>query len=145
MVMRPLHPPGRHLQPPADRNGRSRHTFRYMDYQRDGAARYQTTTLEPAEFIRRFLLNVLPKGFHRIRHCGLFASAVHRDNIARIRQLLAVPHPAIPDGVETEAAPEPWRCCPRCGGPIIIIEILMRTSQPRAPPTASFPSGRASP
>ena len=50
-------------------------TFRYKDYRRDGAERYQAMTLRPAEFIRRFLLHVLPKGFHRIRHYGLFASA----------------------------------------------------------------------
>ena len=53
-------------------------TFRYKDYRRDGAARYQTMTLAPAEFIRRFLLHVLPTGFHRIRHYGLFASAARK-------------------------------------------------------------------
>src|ERR1019366_4938295 len=82
-------------------------TFRYKDYRRDGAARYQVMTLEPAEFIRRFLLHVLPRGFHRIRHYGLFASAVHKDNIVRARQLLAVPQPANQDAADTDAAPEP--------------------------------------
>jgi hypothetical protein len=50
-------------------------TFRYKDYRRNGPARYCTMTLSPDEFIRRFLLHVLPKGFHRIRHYGLLASA----------------------------------------------------------------------
>jgi len=120
-------------------------TFRYKDYRRDGAARYQVMTLEPAEFIRRFLLHVLPRGFHRIRHYGLFASAARKDNIARVRQLLAVPQPAIQDAIDSEVVPEPWRRCPCCGGHMIIIEILARTFQPCAPPTAPTPSGRASP
>jgi hypothetical protein len=53
-------------------------TFRYKDYRRNGQARYRTMTLAPDEFIRRFLLHVLPKGFHRIRHYGLLASAPAR-------------------------------------------------------------------
>ena len=62
-------------------------TFRYKDYRRDGAARYGTMTLNADEFIRRFLLHVLPKGFHRIRHYGLLASGGRKDNIAHARQL----------------------------------------------------------
>src|ERR671911_2272149 len=68
-------------------------TFRYKDYRRNGQERYRTMTLVPGEFIRRFLLHVLPKGFHRIRHCGLLASAARRANIARARALLATPEP----------------------------------------------------
>ena len=64
-------------------------TFRVKDYRRDGAARHRTMTLDPGEFIRRFLLHVLPKGFHRIRHYGLLASAGRRANLTRIRNLLA--------------------------------------------------------
>jgi len=120
-------------------------TFRYKDYRRDGAARYQAMTLEPAEFIRRFLLHVLPKGFHRIRHYGLLASAVRRDNIARARQLLGAPQPATGDVVESTAAPEPWRHCPCCGGPMIVVEILARAFQSRAPPPRAPPSARTSP
>jgi hypothetical protein len=121
-------------------------TFRHKDYRREGAARYRTMTLEPAEFIRRFLLHVLPKGFHRIRHYGLFASAVRKDNIARARQLLGVPQP--PEtcgGAESTAAPEAERRCPCCGGPMLIVEILARAFQPRAPPATAPPSARASP
>src|SRR5689334_4648451 len=64
-------------------------TFRYKDYRRDGADRQRTMTLSPDEFIRRFLLHVLPKGFHRIRHYGFLASAGRKDNVARARELLA--------------------------------------------------------
>src|SRR5258705_9447326 len=70
-------------------------TFRYKDYRRNGQARFRTMTLEPNEFIRRFLLHVLPKGFHRIRHYGLLASATCKANIARARELIAAPQPAI--------------------------------------------------
>ena len=66
-------------------------TFRYKDYRHDGQARYRTMTLAPDEFIRRFLLHVLPKGFHRIRHYGLLASATCKTNIARARELIAMP------------------------------------------------------
>ena len=66
-------------------------TFRYKDYRRDGGDRHRMMTLSPDEFIRRFLLHVLPKGFHRIRHYGLLASAAHKANVARARELLAVP------------------------------------------------------
>ena len=66
-------------------------TFRYKDYRRDGAERYGTMTLATDEFIRRFLLHVLPRGFHRIRHYGLLASGGRRDNLARVRELLAAP------------------------------------------------------
>ena len=68
-------------------------TFRYKDYRRDGQARYRTMTLAADEFIRRFLLHVLPKGFHRIRHYGLLASAGCKANIARARELIAAAEP----------------------------------------------------
>jgi hypothetical protein len=74
-------------------------TFRIKDYRRDGPERYGTLTLSTHEFIRRVLLHVLPKGFHRIRHYGLLASAGRKANLARARDLLAVPPPT-----ETEAA-----------------------------------------
>jgi hypothetical protein len=66
-------------------------TFRHKDYRRDGAERYRTMTLATDEFIRRFLLHVLPKGFHRSRHCGLLGSADRKANVARDRALFAVP------------------------------------------------------
>ena len=66
-------------------------TFKYKDYRADGRARYKVMKLATHEFIRRFLIHVLPDGFHRIRHYGLFASAARADNIARARQLLNAP------------------------------------------------------
>ena len=90
-------------------------------------------TLSPDEFIRRFLLHVLPKGFHRIRHYGLLASAAHKANVARARELLNVPTPP-----ETEAPAPPDRSppCPCCGGRMVVIEIIRGWAQPRAPPAS---------
>ena len=111
-------------------------TFRYKDYRRDRADRQSTMTLSPDEFIRRFLLHVLPKGFHRIRHYGLLASAGRKANVARARELLDVPpQPAVSD----IPPPDPPLPCPRCGGRMVIIEIFHRAARARAPP-ASHPS-----
>ena len=114
-------------------------TFRYKDYRRSGPERQQIMTLGTHAFIRRFLLHVLPKGFHRIRHYGLLASAARRANLARIRELLAAPAPANPP----EPAPPTDRClpCPCCGGRMTVIEIFGRFMQPRGPPTASASTG----
>jgi hypothetical protein len=99
-------------------------TFRYKDYRRDGRARFRTMTLTPNEFIRRFLLHVLPNGFHRIRHYGLLASATCKANIARARELIATPPPPIHPSAEqddpdvTAGAGADYRPpCPYCGGP----------------------------
>ena len=112
-------------------------SFRYKDYCRSDAERYQMMTLNPAHFIRRFLLHVLPPACHRIRHCGLFASATRKANIARARGLLAVPYPITSEVSDDEAAAEPWRQCPCCVG-----RMLPRSGQPRAPPATSGASGR---
>jgi hypothetical protein len=90
-------------------------------------------TLETFEFIRRFLIHVLPKGLHRIRHYGLFAKATCADNIARARELLAV---AKPDGQPAAAADPAKPACPCCGGRMIIIEVFARGCTPRHRPTA---------
>ena len=74
-------------------------TFRYKDYRRDGAERQRVMTLAPHEFIRRFLLHVLPRGFHRIRHYGLLANGSRAETLARARKLLAV----TADRAETDA------------------------------------------
>ena len=118
-------------------------TFRYKDYRRDGAVRYRTMTLATDEFIRRFLLHVLPKGFHRMRHYGLLASAGRKANVARARALLAVPPVAEP--VETVEPTEPRPPCPCCGGRMIIIETFQRWMQPRAPPIYPAPTGPVTP
>jgi hypothetical protein len=118
-------------------------TFRYKDYRIKGPARYKTMTLEPAEFIRRFLMHVLPKGFHRIRHCELLASGTKTETIARARELIAAATPAqtaqkqhAPD--RAAATDKPTHQCPCCGGRMNIIETFKRSSTPRyrpPPPT----------
>jgi len=106
-------------------------TFKYKDYRADGRARYKLMTLATHEFIRRFLIHVLPKGFHRIRHYGLFAKASCADNIARARELLAVPKPQADADVR---APTP---CPCCGGRMIIIETFAPGCQPHYQPSTT--------
>jgi hypothetical protein len=112
-------------------------TFRCKDYRRDGAERHRIMTLAADEFIRRFLLHVLPRGFHRIRHYGLLASAARRDNLALARKLLAVPsEPEVP---MPETALDTCPPCPCCGGRMIVIETFARWGQPRAPPKPTLP------
>jgi hypothetical protein len=114
-------------------------TIRYKDYRRDGAERQRTMTLAADEFIRRFLLHVLPKGFHRIRHYGLLATAGRKANVAFARQLLAVPATAEPE--EPAPPPDPRPPCPCCGGRMVVIEIFQRAAQARAPPASPPLSG----
>jgi hypothetical protein len=118
-------------------------TFRYKDYRRDGADRQQIMTLGTDEFIRRFLLHVLPRGFHRIRHYGLLSASARRAHLARARELLAVAPP--PDDDVLEEPPDVYTSCPCCGGHMIIIETFERWRQPRAPPHCTPPTGRNSP
>jgi hypothetical protein len=115
-------------------------TFHYKDYRTDGLARQKVMTLAADEFIRRFLLHILPKGFHRIRHYGLFAATGRAANIARLRELLAAMPPA-----EVRASPsqaEPAEAvlppCPCCGGRMTVIEFFERGTLPRyRPPFAA--------
>jgi hypothetical protein len=109
-------------------------TFRWKDYRAKGRTRYKTMTLEAGEFMRRFLLHVLPGGFHRIRHYGLLANPVRRANLAKVRELLdVVPEFNIPPQDAVVAA-RPAFVCRHCGAPMIVIEILERTAPIRAPP-----------
>jgi hypothetical protein len=114
-------------------------TFKWKDYRIEGPGRYQTMTLPAHEFIRRFLMHVLPGGFHRIRHYGLLASANRATNIARARELLAVPdHPKQPDPPDAPAADQPRilpRPCTCCGGRMFIIETFARGCEPKHRPT----------
>ena len=113
-------------------------TFKWKDYRIKGRDRLRIMTLDAAEFIRRFLLHVLPSGFHRIRHCGLFAGTVRARNIERARQLLAAPEVS-PQSAHAEAdseieTPSPARRCPCCGGRMIIIETFEGPRPARSPP-----------
>jgi hypothetical protein len=113
-------------------------TFRWKDYRAKGRTRHKTMTLGADEFMRRFLLHVLPSGFHRIRHYGLIANARRRENLARARELLSPPAPNAPqDSQETTgmagSAPATF-VCPNCGAPLIIIETVPRRHPIRAPP-----------
>ena len=110
-------------------------TFHYKDYRRDGTDRQQVMTLAADEFIRRFLLHVLPRGFHRIRHYGLLAGSARKASLALARELLSAP---MPSDAEAPVEPDDY-CppCPCCGGRMIIIETFARWRQPRGPPHAS--------
>lgn len=107
-------------------------TFRYKDYRRSGQDRQQVMTLPADEFIRRFLLHVLPRGFHRIRHYGLLAGSTRKAQLERARTLLAVAPPATEETLVEP--PDPRPPCPCCGGRMIVVEIIERRYQPRAPP-----------
>ena len=125
-------------------------TFRYKNYRRNGQARYCTMTLSADEFIRRFLLHVLPKGFHRIRHYGLLASAGCKANIARAKELMATPMPpveppAAQDTADPDLVTDHRPPCPCCGGRMIIVEVFARGGQPRGPPSSRAGVNTATP
>jgi hypothetical protein len=111
---------------------------------RDGPDRYKVMTLTTGEFIRRFLIHVLPKGFHRIRHYGLFAKPACADNIARARRLLAVSQAqdSIATADDNKAEEPPSNRCPCCGGRMIIIETFARGGQPTHHPSPAPPTIR---
>jgi hypothetical protein len=118
-------------------------TFKWKDYRAKPDNRYKLMTLDVDEFIRRFLIHVLPDGFHRIRHYGLFANGGRTENIARARRLLNVPAPqkaaSDADGTadgEPQARSHP---CPCCGGRMVIIEIFEPGCTPRYHPTVPNP------
>jgi hypothetical protein len=112
-------------------------TFRWKDYRAQGRTRYKTMTLSAEEFMRRFLLHVLPSGFHRIRHYGLLANSGRKNHIATARELL-LPAPDVqsdPKNTPTpNAAPQPTFICRHCGAPMIIVETFTRAQNIRAPP-----------
>jgi hypothetical protein len=129
-------------------------TFKWKDYRIEGAERYKTMTLATDEFIRRFLIHVLPAGFHRIRYYGLLTSSKRAANVARARELLLTPPPVIPiDAIKainsnpetlsennsqennSQEAQPPKRACPCCGGQMTIIERFARGAAPQHQPT----------
>ncbi len=113
--------------------------FKWKDYRVKSGKRQKVMRLATDEFIRRFLIHVLPDGFHRIRHYGLLASSSRKANIAKIRTLLGVPCTEQTAASEPDAEIIPLTLrepCPCCGGPMRIIEIFRRGQKPmsRAPP-----------
>ncbi len=123
-------------------------TFRWKDYRTKGRTRYKTMTLAADEFIRRFLLHVLPSGFHRIRHYGLIANTGRRNHLRRVRELLMEAASTKEDGVtpikeacrdigNNEVTDKSTYVCPDCGAPMTIIDTFVRGQLPRAPPRLS--------
>jgi hypothetical protein len=122
-------------------------TFKWKDYRNKGQSRFKTMTLKTDEFIRRFLIHLLPSGFHRIRHYGLLANARRAENIKRARALLigqenregkvASEHTKSSQDKVAEQ-PQATYTCTDCGNPMIIIERFERGQLPRAPPTRTI-------
>ncbi len=116
-------------------------TFRWKDYRQHGRTRYKTMTLATEEFMRRFLLHVLPSGFHRIRHYGLLANANRKLNIATARELLRQPVPVLaadPIDVHTgSSVARPTFVCRHCGAPMLVIETFARVQHIRGPPCSA--------
>jgi hypothetical protein len=111
-------------------------TFRWKDYRAKGRTRHKVMTLSADEFMRRFLLHVLPGGFQRIRHYGLLANPVRRENLATIRELLhfTVASPQAATADEPPGNLPPRFTCRHCGAPMVIIELFHRSAPIRAPP-----------
>jgi hypothetical protein len=108
-------------------------TFRWKDYRAKGCPRHKTMTLEPGEFMRRFLLHVLPAGFHRIRHYGLLANCSRTACLAVARQLLDEP-PREPAATDVSHDGQPTYVCAHCGHAMVIVQTFTRGETIRAPP-----------
>ena len=112
-------------------------TFNYKDYRADGESRFKTMTLSADEFMRRFLLHVLPNKFHRIRHYGILANTNHKENLAHVRELLHVAPIATTETEPTAKSSEPAQpafTCRCCGAAMIVVGIIERQYVIRAPP-----------
>ncbi|HYA47503.1 MAG TPA: IS91 family transposase [Burkholderiales bacterium] len=115
-------------------------TFRWKDYRATGKMRHKTMTLDAQEFMRRFLLHVLPTGFHRIRHYGLLANGVRKTNLAQARALLELLNDTPAAHAQTASADtgrdtaQACFVCRHCGGPMLIVETFVRAHMIRAPP-----------
>ena len=110
-------------------------TFRWKDYRARGRTRHKIMTLSPEEFMRRFLLHVLPAGFHRIRHYGLLANGARTANLALARVLLdgVAAHGVNPVNVDADTAPACF-VCRECGAPMLIVHSFVHAYTIRAPP-----------
>jgi hypothetical protein len=109
-------------------------TFKYKDYRTKGRYRNKVMTLSTDEFIRRFLMHVLPSGFHRIRHYGLFTNAQRADNLFKARVLLDMDEPADVDDDTDEDTATSTFICRSCSAPMIVIHVFPPDHAPRAPP-----------
>jgi hypothetical protein len=115
-------------------------TFKWKDYRAKGRERAKLMTLAIDEFIRRFLIHVLPGGFHRIRHYGLFANGGRAENIAQARHLLNAPAAPLEPSGTGDAEPQTLsHPCPCCGGRMIVIETFERGRTPRSRPPVPNP------
>lgn len=115
-------------------------TFRWKDYRATGRTRHKLMTLSTPEFMRRFLLHVLPSGFHRIRHYGLLSNAKRRENLDKVRMLLLVPAPAADVDMDDQGQSVPGRptfVCAHCGAAMLIIETFVRGQAIRGPPPSA--------
>jgi hypothetical protein len=114
-------------------------TFKYKDYRIEGPDRYKSMKLEPGEFIRRFLMHVLPKGFHRIRHYGLLANGggTRAEKLARARELIAAAGQVTPpqQAAHDATLQEYDHLCPHCGNRMLIIETFPAGCRPRHRPS----------
>ena len=121
-------------------------TFKWRDYRLEGPERYKQMTLDAGEFIRRFLMHVLPAGFHRIRYYGFLTCQTRARNIARLRELLAAPLIPVDAIKALSAKPEEPKTaehpCPCCGGAMRIIETFLPGQQPKNRPTPAPPKIR---
>jgi hypothetical protein len=111
--------------------------FRWKDYRAKGRTRHKTMTLGADEFMRRFLLHVLPSGFHRIRHYGLLANTQRRAQIEHARDRLGVAHsvpPSADPSGKTTPAQAPF-VCPHCGASMIVVDVVMPAHRQRGPPS----------
>jgi len=123
-------------------------TFRWKDYRAKGRTRRKTMTLDVGEFMRRFLLHVLPGSFHRIRHYGLLANPpARRANLVKIRSLLSIVPAVTATPDDTDVPAPPSFVCRHCGAPMLVIEVIPRSacadrhrSEPRHEPTRSTPT-----
>jgi hypothetical protein len=112
-------------------------TFRYKDYRAKGRTRHKTMTLSANEFMRRFLLHVLPGGFHRIRHYGFIANAERKENLAKARELLQVVPTVTAQDEQAVASADPARpnfVCSHCGALMIVVDTIARVPLIRARP-----------
>jgi hypothetical protein len=118
-------------------------TFRWKDYREHGRTRYKTMTLRSEEFMRRFLLHVLPSGFHRVRHYGMLANANRKTQIATARELLHQPAAAVAADISVlttgTGSVRPTYVCRHCGAPMILIETFARAQSIRGPPASPSP------